>query len=427
MNSLVWIPIVILAIAFILKMPIAYGMLIGTFVYFIAAGQSVGSVIHLLVNAMMNNYVLLSVPLFIFTANIMNSSAVTEKIYAFANGLFGRFRGGTAYVNVIGSLIFAGMTGSSVADATGIGAMEIAQMKREKYDEGFSCALTATTAVLGPTFPPSIILVIYSTLSGASVGKLFMAGIVPSFVLSLMMCIYIAIIAKKREFPYGQRQTGIEFFRSTVKAIPALLTPVILLGGIYTGVMTPTEAGAVAALYAIIISFLVYRSINGKALWDILKSTAKTTGSVGLIVMAAYGFSHIVAAEHIPEIIGNFVVQLTDNKYLFYLLINVVLLFLGSFFDSNTIQLVFLPTVLAAAFSLGIDPVHFGVITSMNILIGQCTPPFGVLLFITSGISGTPLKKIIKEALPLVAVEIIVLLILTYIPDLVMFLPNTFM
>lgn len=427
MDSFIWIPLAILVVAFILKMPIAYGMLIGTFAYFMATGQNVGQVIHLMTNSMMNNYVLLSVPLFVLSANIMNNGAVTEKIYAFANGLLGRLRGGTAYVNVIGSLIFAGMTGSSVADATGIGKMEIDQMRREGYDLGFSSALTATTAVLGPTFPPSIILVIYSTLSGASVGKLFLGGIVPAILLTICMCCYIAAIARKRQFPYGEHQSRKVFLRNTFKAIPALLTPVLLLGGIYTGVMTPTEAGAFAALYALIIAMLVYRSINPKALWDILKDTAKTTGNVGLIVMAAYGFSHIVAAEKIPEIIGAAIVSVTENKYVFYFILNVVLLLLGCFFDSNTIQLVFLPTVMTTAFALGIDPVHFGVVTSLTIIIGQCTPPFGVLLFITSGISGAPLKSIIKEAMPMVVVEIVVLFLITFIPGLIMFLPNTFM
>lgn len=424
MHSLIWIPLVVLAIGFVLKMPIAYAMITGSLLYFLAAGNNIGQVVHLMVNSMMNNYVLLSVPLFMLSANIMNNGAVTEKIYAFCNGLLGRFRGGTAHVNVVGSLVFAGMTGSSVADASGLGKMEIDQMTKEGYDPGFSAALSATTAVLGPTFPPSIILVIYSTLSGASVGKLFAGGLIPAILLTIFICTYIALIAQKRNFPYGSRQTKKEFLQSTLKAIPALLTPVVLLGGIYSGVMTPTEAGAVAALYALIVSVLVYRSLGFKTFWSIIKSTAKDAGNVGMIVMAAYGFSHIVAAEKIPEMLGNAITSVTTNKYVFLLLLNVVLLVLGCFFDSNTIQLVFLPTVLTTAFSLGVDPVHFGVITSLNIIIGQCTPPFGVLLFITSGISGAPLKDIIREAIPIVAVEIAVLLLLTFVPGLVMWIPN---
>jgi tripartite ATP-independent transporter DctM subunit len=420
------IPMVILVIAFIIKMPISLGMILGTLAYFFAKGQNVGSTVHILINAMMNSYVLLSIPLFIFTANVMNNGAVTEKMYSFINGIFGRFRGGTAYVNVFGSLVFAGMTGSSVADASGLGKMEIEQMKKEGYDAGFSCALSATTAILGPTFPPSIILVIYSTLSGASVGNLFLGGMVPAVLLSLAFSAYITLTAKKYNYPYGIRQKGKEFIRSTIAAIPALLTPVILLGGIYTGIMTPTEAGATGALWALVVSFLIYRNLDLKALWNILKDTAKSTGTVGLIVLAAYGFSHIVAAEHVPEIIGNFIITTTDNKYLFLLIINIVLLILGCFFDSNTIQLVFLPTVIPAVQYLGIDMVHFGVITSLNIIIGQCTPPFGVLLFIVSGLTKTPLKDVINKAIPLVVVAIITLFILVFVPDLIMFLPNHF-
>ena len=420
------IPLLFLAVAFILRMPIAYGMLLGGLMYFLATGQNIGSVVHLLVNTMMNNYVLMAVPLYIFTANIMNNGAVTEKIYDFISSIFSSVKGSTAYVNIFGSLVFAGMTGSSVADASGLGKIEIEQMNREGYDPGFSCALSATTAVLGPTFPPSIILVIYSTLSGTSVGKLFLGGMIPAIILSIALSVYVFYMAKKHDFPKGKKVSGKHFITAAVKAVPAILMPVILLGGIYSGIFTPTEAGAIGAFYALLICFLVYRSMTPKQLAGILKDTAKTTGNVGLIVMAAYVFSHIVAAEQVPSAIGELIIGMTDNKNVFLFLVLVVMLVLGCFFDSNTIQLVFLPTILPAAAMLGCDMVHFGIITSLVIIIGQCTPPFGVLLFITSGISGTPLKEVSKSALPMVLVEVAVLFLLAYVPALVMFLPNLF-
>lgn len=426
-SPYILIPLGFLAVAFILRMPVAYGMIIGSIVYFIATGTNVGSIVHLLVNSMMNNYVLMAVPLYIFTANIMNSGAVTDRLYGFVNSLFSKVRGSSAHVNIYGSLLFAGMTGSSVADASGLGMIEIEHMTKEGYDRGFSCALSATSAVLGPTFPPSIIMVIYSTLSGASVGKLFMGGVVPAFLMAGALSVYVAYMARKHDFPRGEKLSAQEFLATTVRALPALLTPLVLLGGIYTGIFSPTEAGAVGALYALVVSFFIYRTLNLKTLWNILKETARTTGNVGMIVMAAYAFSHIVAAEQLPSLIGNFIVGLTNNSNVFLLLTLIVILILGCFFDSNTIQLVFLPTIIPAASILGVDLVHFGVITSIAIILGQCTPPFGVLLFITSGLSGTPLKDVTRHAIPMVGYLLIALVLITFIPDLVMWLPNVMM
>ena len=426
-SPYILIPLGFLVVAFILRMPIAYGMIIGSIVYFFATGAKIGSIVHLLVNSMMNNYVLMAVPLYIFTANVMNSGAVTDRLYGFVNSVFSKVKGSSAHVNIYGSLLFAGMTGSSVADASGLGMIEIEHMTKEGYDRGFSCALSATSAVLGPTFPPSIIMVIYSTLSNASVGKLFMGGIVPAFLMAGCLSAYVAYMAKKHDFPKGEKLSRREFLITTVRALPALLTPLVLLGGIYTGTFSPTEAGAVGALYALVVSFFVYRTMNLKSLWTILKDTARTTGNVGMIVMAAYAFSHIVAAEQLPSLIGNFIVNLTSNTNVFLGLTLLVILILGCFFDSNTIQLVFLPTIIPAAALLGVDLVHFGVISSIAIILGQCTPPFGVLLFITSGLSGTPLKDVTRAAIPMVAALMIALLLITFVPDLVMWLPNTMM
>ncbi len=418
------IPIVILAIAFIIKIPIAYGMLLGGFAYFLFTGENTGSLMHIIANGMMNNYVLLSVPLFIFTANVMNSGAVTDRIFKFANGLCGKFRGGTGYVNVLASLIFSGMTGSAVADASGLGLMEIEQMKKEGYDDGFSCAITAASAVIGPIFPPSIPFVVYAMLSGASIGAMFMAGIIPALFIAIALVIYIFYVANKRKYPRGMRTSLREFAMDSLRAIPALLTPAILLLGIYTGVMTPTEAGGVAALYSLIVSVLIYRTLSLKEFLSILKNTVRTTASVGIIVAAAYGFSYIVANEHVPDTIASIVLGITDNKYVFLFIINVVFFLLGMLLDTSVIQLVFIPIVLPMVNALGINLVHFGLVVSLNMMIGMLTPPFGMLLFITSGISKTPLKPIIKEAVPMICVELAVLAIITYIPETVLFLPR---
>jgi len=291
------IPFVVLILAFVIRMPIGLGMLVGSIVYFLAKGMSISSLVNSVCYGMINAYILIAIPLFVFTANVMNSGQVTDKVYDFASSLIGRRRGATAYVNVIGSLIFAGMTGSALADASGLGVLEINQMEKDGYDAPFSCATTAASSVIGPIFPPSIPFVIYAMISGASVGKLFLGGMVPAVLLALIMCIYIYFISKKRNYPHGLVVTFKHFMLSTFKAIPALLTPVILMGGIYTGIMTPTEAAAVAAAYALVISFFVYRCLSSKALGKILLDTLRTTGTIFLVIAGAYAFSYIITAE----------------------------------------------------------------------------------------------------------------------------------
>ncbi len=418
------VPLAIILGCMLIRVPVAYGMIAGAMAYFLVTGQDAGNVIHLMVNGIFNNYVLLAVPLFIFTANVMNSGAVTEKVFRFANGLCGRFRGGTAHVNVVASLIFSGMTGSAIADASGLGIMEINQMRKEGYDDGFSSALTAATAVIGPIFPPSIPFVVYSMVSGASIGKLFMAGMLPALFIAAILSAYIAFIAKKRKYPRGVQVTGKQFWKDSYKAIPALLTPVILLAGIYTGIMTPTEAGAVAAFYSILISVLVYHSMGFPALWGIIKSTGKAVGQLGLIVAAAYAFSYIVATEHVAEHAATWILGLTDNKYLFLLIVNLSFFALGMFIDTSTMQLIFIPLLLPIVSAMQIDLVHFGVVVTLNMMIGLLSPPYGMLLFVTSGISKTPMKEIIRELLPMIALECGVLLLITYIPQTIMFLPE---
>jgi tripartite ATP-independent transporter DctM subunit len=326
-------------------------------------------------------------------------------------------------VNVIASLIFSGMTGSAVADASGLGLMEIEAMRKHGYDDGFSCAITAASATIGPIFPPSIPLVFYSMLSGASIGALFMGGMVPGILLALALMGYVAYIAHKRGYPMGEQYTLKMFLLILLKAFPALLTPIILLGGIYTGFVTPTEAGALAGFWALLISFFVYRVLGPKKLFIVLCDTVKAIGVVTIIVAASFSFSYIISIEHIPQLFTNLILGLTDNKYIFLLIVNLLFLVLGMFIDVMTITVVFIPIVLPVVNALGIDLVHFGVVVVLNMMIGLSTPPVGGLLFVVSGVSKTPLAKVIKESLPMVLVMIGVLFLITYIPDLVLFVP----
>jgi tripartite ATP-independent transporter DctM subunit len=416
------IPFVVLMLAFVIRMPIGLGMLVGAIAYFLAKGMSFGPMINAVCYGLTNAYILIAIPMFVFTANVMNSSQVTDKVFDFARSIIGRKHGATGYVNILASLIFAGMTGSALADASGLGILEIEQMRKEGYDRPFTCAITASTAVIGPIFPPSIPFVIYAMISGASVGKLFLGGMIPAFILCIVIGIYVYFISKKRNYPIGTKVTFGHFIVSTAKAVPALLTPVILLTGIYTGIMTPTEAGAVAATYTLVIAFLVYRTLNYKTLGKILLDTLRTTGTIFLVIAAAFAFSYIVTVEQASTHVVTALSGLVHSPWMFLLVINVLFLILGCLVDVNVSQLVFLPIIIPLVKYFNIDLVHFGVMICLNMMIGLLTPPFGMLLFVTANVGKCPLKDLIREVMPLVGVEIVALGIITYVPETVLFL-----
>ena len=404
---------------FVLRMPIPTGMIAACTMYFLTDGlvdgnSFIGMItgqegqLHLVaqktIEAIFTNTTIIAVPLFIFAANVMNAGKITEYVFGVCKGLVGRFPGGLAHVNVLASLVFSGMTGSAVADASGLGKMEIDAMRAEGYDDGFSCAITAASATIGPIFPPSLPAVIYAMLTGASVGALFMAGMMPGVILAVCLCVYVAFISKKRNYPKSAPPRLGAYLRYCFKAIWALLTPVILLVGIYTGVMTPTEAGAIAGAYAVLVA----------------------TGSVSIMVGAASAISFIFAKEQIGVRLGNWITSFTDSKYVFLIMVNIIILVLGMFVDTSVIQLVMIPILWPVAQQFDVNIIHFGLIIIFNMMLGLSTPPFGMCLFITSGISGTPLKNVIKEIWGPIVVMLIVLLIITFVPNSVLFLPKLF-
>ncbi len=341
MNWGVFVLFASLAVFFIIRMPISFSMLASCILYFLVARPNgMGMVYSVITGDMITGFTMLAAPLFVFMANVLNEGEVTDKLFSFCNGLLGRLKGGTAQVNVFISLIFSGMSGSAIADASGIGLMEIEQMKKEGYDPEFSCAITAASATVGPIFPPSIPMVIYAMLSGASVGKLFAGGMVPGVLLALMLMVYCLFISYKRNYPAGVKMTLRQFGKATVVAFPALFTVILLLGGIYSGVCTPTEAGAVASAYALVISALVYRTLGWKRLLTILKKTAANTATLATLTGTAYLFSKIIALEKVPNVVSAFVTGITTNKNIFLLVVNIVFLRLGCVPDVSTIQLV---------------------------------------------------------------------------------------
>lgn len=426
---------------FIIRMPIPTGMIVACAMYFLVDGLCKGygfgdmvvgnaGQLHLIaqktIEAIFTNGTIVAVPLFVFAANLMNSSTVTDYIFGFCDGLVGRFRGGMAHVNVLCSLVFSGMTGSAIADATGIGTMEIEVMKKQGYDDPFSCAITAASATIGPIFPPSIPMVVYAMLTGASVGALFMGGMVPGILLALFLCVYIVFIARKRNYPRSEPIALKAYLKFLLKAIWALLTPVILLGCIYSGITTPTEAGAIAGLYTILVSAIIYKTMGWKELKKVLFDTVKGTGGVTIMIGAASAISFIFAKEGLGVTIGNWLLTLCHSQWSFLILTNVVVLILGMFIDTSVIQLVMIPILWPVAQQLGINVVHFGLVFTFNTMLGLSTPPFGMLLFITSSTSGTPLKDVIKEIMPMIMVMLLELILITFVPNVVLFLPKMF-
>lgn len=378
---------------FVLRMPIPTGMIAACLTYFILdgllSGKGLGAMLigssgslHLVaqktIEQIFTNGTLIAVPLFIFAANIMNAGKITEYVFGVCKGLVGRFHGGLAHVNVLASLVFSGMTGSAVADASGLGKMEIDAMRAEGYDDGFSCAITAASATIGPIFPPSIPMVIYAMLTNASVGALFMAGMVPGVLLALALCVYIFFVARKRNYPKDAPPKLGPYLRYLLRALPAMLTPVILLVGIYTGVMTPTEAGAIAGLYALVVAVLGYRVLKWDGLKQVLIDTVKSTGSVSIMVGAASAISFIFAKEQIGTMLGSWLLTVAGNKYVFLLLVNLIILVLGMFVDTSVIQLVMIPILWPVANALGINIIHFGLVIVFNMMVGLSTPPFGI-------------------------------------------------
>ena len=426
---------------FVIRMPIPTGMIVACAMYFLVDGLCKGygfgdmvmgnaGQLHLIaqktIEAIFTNGTIVAVPLFVFAANLMNSSTVTDYIFGFCDGLVGRFRGGMAHVNVLCSLVFSGMTGSAIADATGIGTMEIEVMKKQGYDDPFSCAITAASATIGPIFPPSIPMVVYAMLTGASVGALFMGGMVPGILLALFLCVYIVFIARKRNYPRSEPIALKAYLKFLLKAIWALLTPVILLGCIYSGITTPTEAGAIAGLYTVLVSAIIYKTMGWKELKKVLFDTVKGTGGVTIMIGAASAISFIFAKEGLGVTIGNWLLTLCHSQWSFLILTNVVVLVLGMFIDTSVIQLVMIPILWPVAQQLGINVVHFGLVFTFNTMLGLSTPPFGMLLFITSSTSGTPLKNVIKEIMPMIVVMLLELILITFVPNVVLFLPKMF-
>jgi tripartite ATP-independent transporter DctM subunit len=409
----------------VLGLPVGHAMIAGSILWLFLSGLDMGTAAEQLLNGMMASQLLLAIPLFVLAAEFMNAGSIMDRLLRFCNAIVGRFRGGLAQVNVVQSVIFASMSGSALADAAASGKLMQSLMTRDgKYPPAYAAALTCVSSIIGPIIPPSIPLVLYALVSDTSVGYLFLGGVVPGLLLAAVQSGVVAYTAKRRNFPIEERVPLRDLPGITWQALPALLMPVILLGCLYSGITTPTEAAAVAALYALLVSAFLYRSVRWKDVYHSLTTSARITVSIGMLIAGAMVFNFVITSENIPKTLSTILgaYQMTPLVYLVF--VNVLLLILGCFLEGTTIILVILPVLLPTAQALGIDLVHFGVMAIVNIMLGLVTPPYGLLLFMMTKIADVPLRDMVREVMPFLGVMIGALVLIVLVPDTVLWLPR---
>jgi tripartite ATP-independent transporter DctM subunit len=411
---------------FFLGVPIATSLgLAGLAAYFFELGSQVN--IPMIAQRMMygiNNFVLLAVPLFILSARLMNTSGITTRLFNFATTLVGFMPGGLGHANCVGSLIFAGMSGAAVADAAGLGQVEIKAMDDAGYDHEFSIAITAASSTIGPIFPPSIPMVIYGLVGGVSVGRLFLGGVIPGILMTGALMAMVAYYAHQRGYPRTPFPTLAGALQASARAFLPLMTPVILLGGIWTGWFTPTEAAGVAVGYALVLGTMIYRELGWKEVLQVFIDSARDTAALGFIVAAASFYGWLLMRTGAPAAIASALLDISQNPLTLLLIINLILLIVGCFFETIVALLILGPILLEVTTKVGIDPVHFGVVMVLNLMIGLLTPPFGVVLFVMQQVGGISFERVVRATAPFIIPLIVVLALITVFPPLVTWLPN---
>ncbi len=375
----------------------------------------------------MDSFPLMAIPCFMLAGVLMNRGGITTRLVEFSQAIMGHFRGGLAHVNILSSMLFAGLSGSAVADTSAIGSMLIPAMVKNGYTRKFSAAITAASSVIGPIIPPSGIMIIYSYVMGESVAALFLAGIVPGILVGLGLMLMTWVMAQRYDFPVAtKRSTWSERGNASMKAFFPLLTPVIILGGILGGVFTPTEASAVAVAYSLVISLFVLKSMGIRDLPKVLTEAAMTSSVVLLLVGAAMAFKTVVSLSHAPEILAEWILTLSENPLILLFLINLLLFLVGMFLDAGPAIIILAPILGPIFINLGVHPVHFAIIMSVNLTVGLATPPMGLVLFVASSVSGERIESISKAILPFLAVEVVVIFMITYIPAVSLAIPRYF-
>ena len=417
--------IAVVVVGMLLGLPIGFAMWMSGAAYLAVKGQDMALVIAQVGQGLFNSYVLLAVPLFVFAANLMNAGTVSERIFDFCRILVGRMRGGLAQVDILVSVVFSGMSGSALADAAGPGLVTIKQMlKKPEYTPGFAGAVVVASATLGPMIPPSIPMVIYALVSGSSVGALFLGGVMPGVLMTLLMMLTVHIIATRRNMPRDAPIPRSEWAGIAWRGAAPLSLPVVLLGGIYSGVFTPTEAAAVAALHALVLSTFVFKALSLRAFWDVVIESARASAVITIILAGSFILQYAFTAEGVPQALALWVEQQHLQPLAFLFMVNALFLVLGCFLDVSVLLLVFVPMLLPAVDLLGIDKVHFGVLVVLNMMIGLIHPPFGMLLFVTKALTGIPIMAMVREGWLFLVMLLTLLVAMTLFPQIVLWLPT---
>lgn len=414
----------VMFVMFLIGVPIVYSLGIASLAAIMYVGDIPATIIAQKMWNSVDNFALLAIPFFILAGSIMERGGVSKRIVAFASTLLGRVTGGLGIVGISASMLFAAISGSTPATVAAVGGMIIPEMKKRKYDLPFAAALHTCAGSIGVIIPPSITMILYAVIAEASVGKLFVGGILPGVIMGIGLMVVCYFISKKNGYPKEERASLKDVWVTFKEALLSLFTPVIIVGGILSGVVTATEAAVLAVIYAFILSFFVYKELTLKEMKNVLIETIYVTATV-LGVMATAGvFGWILVTNQVPQFVANSIMSVTDNKIIILLLINIVLLIIGTFLDTGAALIIFVPMLIPLAKAVGVDPVHFGVVTVVNLAIGMATPPLGIGLFVGCRIAKIKITDIIKPIMPFLAVMIGVLLLITYVPEIIMFLPN---
>jgi len=420
-----WVLLGVFALAAVLGAPLGLAMLAAGYAYLIATHQDVGLVVDQTMNGLYNSYLLIAVPMFIFVANVMNASGVIERLLRFGAAMVGHLPGGLAQVNVVTNLIFSGMSGSAVADASGPGLVLARMMtKQGNYPRGFAAATSVVSATLGPLMPTSIPMIFYALIANASVGAMFLGGLVPAGLMALALMAVIGVMARRRGFPREPRASWAAMPTIMGRALLPIALPGILLGSIYSGVTTPTEAAAIAAAYALLLALAVYRTLSFAQLLTVISDTVRATAMIALIMSGAFVFNYAVANEGVPQLIQTTLLQWHLSPTAFLLCVDILMLLLAILLDEVTILLVIVPLLVPIAQGLGIDLVHFGIVVVLNMMVGLTLPPHGLLLFVMSGLTRTPLAEIFREMPPFIIAMLAIVIAVTLFPDLALWLPR---
>ncbi|SVA24747.1 uncharacterized protein METZ01_LOCUS77601 [marine metagenome] len=409
-------------------LPVFFGLLAapGLLLWFNGQPRDIALLYRNVYNGM-DSFPLMAIPFFMLAGVLMNRGGITSRLVEFSQAIMGHFRGGLAHVNILSSMLFAGLSGSAVADTSAIGSMLIPAMVKNGYTRKFSAAITAASSVIGPIIPPSGIMIIYSYVMGESVAALFLAGIIPGILVGLGLMLMTWVMAQRYDFPVAtKRATWSERGNASIKAFFPLLTPVIILGGILGGIFTPTEASAVAVAYALIVSLFILKSMTVRDLPKVLTEAAMVSSVVLLLVGAAMAFKTVVSLSHAPEILAAWILSLSDNPLILLFLINLLLFVVGMFLDAGPAIIILAPILGPIFINLGVHPVHFAIIMSVNLTVGLATPPMGLVLFVASSVSGERIESISKAILPFLAVEVVVIFMITYIPAVSLAIPRYF-